>query len=321
MNIGGLDLLLRETDMREQVEARLLDFLGRNLQRAGEEIGAECPFVEDEADVESGGERAIDLGERGGVKALGAESRMIDARRLAERGMADGVSLDLGDMRFVIAERAQSFGRGAVDDFEIAAARQLLELHQSEIGLDAGRVAIHHEADRAGRRDNRDLRIAIAVLFALRQRLAPDAARRLRQAGPGDARLFDRGMIERRRRHRQRFIAGGMALGGARVVSHHAQHWRGIGLMAGESAKLGGHFGRGGIGAPRHDRRQRAADRARFVAVIGDAARHQQPADIGEAEAERAIIIGIARDFLGGKLRHRHRDFEDQRPQPHGVFV
>ena len=55
MDVGGLDLRLGEAESGEQVEARLLDAFGRDLQRPGEEIGAERPFVEDEADVEGAG--------------------------------------------------------------------------------------------------------------------------------------------------------------------------------------------------------------------------------------------------------------------------
>ena len=255
------------------------------------------------------------------IEAPGAQRRVVDARRLAERGVADGVGLDLADRRFVIAERAQSLGDRAVDDLEIAAARQLLELHQREIGLDAGGVAIHHQADRAGRSDHRHLRVAIAMPLAAIERLAPQPARRRRQAGPGGARLVERGVVERRRRHRQRVIAGGLAVGGERVVADDAQHRGGVALVLGERAELGRHFGRGGVGAAGHDRRKRAADRPPLVAVIGNAAGHQQPADIGVAEAERAEVVGVARDLLGRELRHRHRDFEREGPQPHGVLV
>ena len=98
---------------------------------------------------------------------------------LAERGVADGVGRSISAIcRFVVAERAQRLGHGAVDDLEIAAAGELLELDQREIGLDAGGVAIHHQADRAGRRDDRDLRVAIAV----RSRRAPSASRQTARA-------------------------------------------------------------------------------------------------------------------------------------------
>ena len=46
-------------------------------------------------------------------------------------------------------------------------------LHEREIGLDAGGVAIHHEADGAGGREHGDLRILVAEFFAERERVVP----------------------------------------------------------------------------------------------------------------------------------------------------
>ena len=63
-----------------------------------------------------------------------------------------------------------------VDDLEVAAAGQLLELHQREVGLDAGGVAVHHQADGAGRRDHGGLGVAVAVLLAERDGVVPGAA-------------------------------------------------------------------------------------------------------------------------------------------------
>ena len=142
----------------------------------------------------------LDLGERGVGEALGAQRRGVDAGRLAERGVADGVGHDLGDLRLAVAERAQRLGHGAVDDLEIAAAGELLELHQREVGLDAGGVAIHHQADGAGRRDDRDLRVAIAVPLAERR-----ARRPRRRAAPL------RGRPRRRRPCRARHGRAGSA--------------------------------------------------------------------------------------------------------------
>src|SRR5476651_132655 len=53
-----------------------------------------------------------------------------------------------------------------VDDLEVTAASELLELDEGEIGLDAGGVAIHDQADGAGRGDAGDLGVAEAVLLA-----------------------------------------------------------------------------------------------------------------------------------------------------------
>ena len=53
----------------------------------------------------------------------------------------------------------------------------------------------------------------------------------------------------------------------------------------------------------------------------GNARRHQQAADVGVAEAKRAVFVRELRDLLARKLRHHHRDFEHDGPQPDGVLV
>ena len=68
----------------------------------------------------------------------------------------------------------------------------------------------------------------------------------------------------------------------------------GVGLVAVEGAELARHFGRGRIGDAGHDGGEGGADGAAFRAVIGNAGRHQEAADIGVAKAERAELVGIA---------------------------
>jgi hypothetical protein len=62
---------------------------------------------------------------------------------------------------------------GVVDDLDHAAADELLVLDEGEVGLDAGGVAVHHEADGAGGREDGDLRVAVAVLFAVGESAVP----------------------------------------------------------------------------------------------------------------------------------------------------
>ena len=83
----------------------------------------------------------------------------------------DGVDLVVG-----IAELEERGGHGVIDDLDHAAADQLLVLDESEIGFDAGGIAIHHEADGAGRREDGDLRIAVAMLLAMGESLVPAIA-------------------------------------------------------------------------------------------------------------------------------------------------
>ncbi len=64
VRVGGLDLGLGEAERGQEIEARRLVALGRDLERLGERLDAERPFVEDEADVEGGAKRGLDLVDR-----------------------------------------------------------------------------------------------------------------------------------------------------------------------------------------------------------------------------------------------------------------
>ena len=150
-----------------------VELLVGEAERLLQAVGAERPLVEDELDVEGGRQRRVDRGDLLVGEALGLERAGVDGGRLVEGAVADGIGVDLGDLALGIAERAQRLGHGAVDDLEVAAAGELLELHQREVGLDAGGVAIHDEADRAGRRDHGRLRVAVAVLLAERDARGP----------------------------------------------------------------------------------------------------------------------------------------------------
>ena len=70
------------------------------------------------------------------------------------------------DLGVVVAELAERHRHRPVDDLEHPAAGQALVLDQRDVGLDPGRVAVHHEGDRAGRREDGHLAVAVAVLAA-----------------------------------------------------------------------------------------------------------------------------------------------------------
>src|SRR4029079_10860620 len=78
---------------------------------------------------------------------------------------------DLADLLRAIAELAEGRRDGLVDDLEEALADELLVLDESDVRLDPGRVAIHHEGDRAGGGEDGDLGVAIADLLAESERL------------------------------------------------------------------------------------------------------------------------------------------------------
>ena len=62
-----------------------------------------------------------------------------------------------------VAEPTELARHRLVDDGHRTAADQLLGLDQTEVGVDAGGVGVEHEADGAGRREHRGLRVAYAV--------------------------------------------------------------------------------------------------------------------------------------------------------------
>ncbi len=241
---------------------------------------------------------------------------MCDAAGLGfQRAVTNRIGDHVVDLRLIVTHIAQGFGHAAIDDFEVAAARQFLELHQCEIGFDAGCIAIHHQTNCSGRRDDGGLRVAEAKIFAHGKRIVPCALRRFGQIILNNCR-----QIERHGQGGQRFIAFGFAVCRAAMIAHHFQHGVPVRREFGEGAKLARHLRRCCIGHARHGGADSASDGAPFAAVIGDARSHQQPANIGKAQTQRAVIIGQLRNFLGRELRHRYRNFQHDGPQPHGMF-
>ena len=80
-------------------------------------------------------------------------------------------------------------GDRLVDDLEVAAAGQLLELDQGEVGLDPGGVTVHQQADGPGRREHGGLGVAVAVLLAQLQGQVPRRAGCCEQVGRAHARV------------------------------------------------------------------------------------------------------------------------------------
>ena len=115
----------------------------------------------------------------------------------------------------------------------IAAAGQLLVLDQRDVRLDAGGVAVHHEADRAGRRQHRRLGVAEAVL----------------RAGAKASSHTSRAASQQILRAR----ALGSILSSALAVHlHHAQHRLAVLLVAGERARPPRQLARWRVGLPVH---------------------------------------------------------------------
>ena len=68
--VGGLDLRAGEAEVAQQVEGRVAQLLGGDAEDLGAELLAEGPLVEDEADVEGGGERRLELRDLGLAEAV-----------------------------------------------------------------------------------------------------------------------------------------------------------------------------------------------------------------------------------------------------------
>ncbi|MPL92618.1 hypothetical protein SDC9_38730 [bioreactor metagenome] len=314
--VRRVDLRLGETEVAQHVEGRVVQLLDRDAQRLRAEILAQRPLVEDEADVEGRGQCRLDLLDLGRAETMADERGAVDARAIAQGSVADRIADDLLDLRRGIAERFEGRGHRAVDDLEVAATGELLELHQGEIGLDARRVAIHHQADGARGRDHRDLRVAEAMRLAKRQRLVPGRFRQRDQRRVGTVRS-----IERHRLHFEPLVARRAPMRRGAVVADHPQHVGGVLRMAREGAQLGRHLGRGRIGDAGHHRGERRAQRPALVRVVAKPHGHQQPADVRVTETQRAEVIGALRDLLARELRHQHRDLERDRPQPGGMHI
>ncbi len=174
-----------------------------------------------------------------------------------------------------VAQLGQRPGHRLVDDRHRAAAHQLLGLDQPEVGLDAGGVAVHEQADGAGRRQHARLRVAHAVGLGQLDRLVPGLLGRREQLG----------------RHEVLVDAGRLGL----VHAQDVEHRLGVLVEAGEGTHAGRGPGRGGVGVPG----QQGGDGRRpgppGVGVVGQALRHEQRAQVGVADAELAEAPRVSR--------------------------
>ena len=171
--VGGLDLLPGEAQRPQHLEAWLVELGHAQAQPLPAEGLAEREAVEGVLDVERGRQGRLEPCQRLVVEAARPKALVVHERRTVERAAANGVADDLVDLGLAVAQRLERLRDHAVDDLEVAAAGELLELDQREIGLDPGGVAVHDEADRAGGRYHRHLGIAHAVPLGGGGRLVP----------------------------------------------------------------------------------------------------------------------------------------------------
>ena len=182
--------------------------------------------------------------------------------------------LDLGGR---VAELREGHRHGVVDDLHQPAADELLVLHERDVGLDAGRVAVHHEADGAGRREHGGLRVPVAMFVAELDALVPHLLRVLEQI-LRHVRPID--VLER----------------GA-VLAHDAEHRFAVLLVAGERAAVVARDARRlRVGGAVHDGRDRRRIVAAGVAVVRQAARHQERAEVRVTQPERPVVVAVPPD-------------------------
>ena len=178
-------------------------------------------------------------------------------RRADDRLLGVDVGDDVGDLGVVVAEVAKRPRHGLVDDRHRPAADELLRLDEAEVGLDPGRVAVEHERNRAGRRQDRCLRVAHAVLLAVADRRLPRLLGGADDVGRHGVDALD-------------------ALGGIAVHAQDAEHVLLVGGEPGERAHPRRRAGRGGVGVTGHQRRDRRRPRPPGDGVVRQPEGHQQ---------------------------------------------
>ena len=165
-------------------------------------------------------------------------------------------------------------------------------LHEAQVGLDPGGVAVHEEADGAGGRQHGGLAVANADPLCERTGLEPGRAAGGHQGG----------------RH-----LGVQELCRITVHLQHAEHGLAVVLEAVERPHAVRQPGRGPVGVPGHHRRDGSGHRPTIVAVVGEAQGHEERTQVGVAQPQLSKgpggladglrrIVGVAdQDLLGGE--------------------
>ena len=231
-----------------------------------------------------------------------------------KRTGADAVAHDLVNLLGRVAEVDERWWDRRVDDLEVATTSQLLKLDEREVGLNARRVAVHHETDRAGRGDQGHLRITEAVHLAQGERAVGLVASYLEQFWLADAGVDTVG------HHGQALVLGGRrCVGRATMVAHDAQHVVLVAVVGVECPVLGSQLGAGRERGEVHDRADCATEGHGLRRVVRDATLHREGAEVGVAQSERAVEVRTLSDLAAWELCHQHGDLEHDRPEPTGM--
>ena len=99
---------------------------------------------------------------------------VLEPGRAFDRPLFVHVVHDPVNFRLGVAQAPERERDGLVDDLDRSAADELLVLDEREVRLDTRRVTVHHEADRAGGREDGDLPVLVAGLLTGFERRVPD---------------------------------------------------------------------------------------------------------------------------------------------------
>ena len=272
------------------------------VDRLGDGAGEEWLRGGHHVDVRAVAEAALPAhGLKGAIKdadVFGAEPTFD---RLTVRfDVFDGVVFvdvadDRFDLRLAVAELLQGGADGLVDDFQHAAAGEELVFDQGDVGLDAGRVAVHEEPDGSGRGVHGDLGVAVALFFAELQGGVPDLAGLFEKIPEliGGLDVLDRVTVELDDLKHGIHVVRGDGL----------FHAAGPGVfVAGEGPGDGGDAGALFVGVSGHDGGDRAGEGAALGTFVAVAVAHDERAEVGVAEAEGAEDVAVFRDVLGRVL-------------------
>ena len=202
-------------------------------------------------------------------------------------------------LRVLVPELGERHRHSLVDNLHQAAADELLVFDQRDVRLHPGRVAVHHEADCAGRRQHGCLGVPIAVLLAEVDRLVPGI--------PG-------GVVQGRRD-----VRGIDARHGVAVLAHHAQERLAVAVVPGERpAVVPRDARRLRVGLTGHERGDRGRVVTPLVAVVGQPLRHEQRPQVRVAEPQRTVIVTVAADRFRRIARIVDKDLLGRNQGPDG---
>ncbi len=110
MVVGRVDIFLGEPKGFQQVECWIVQLFRWDTKDLGAEFFAQRPLVEHKADVEGLRQRRVNLGQFVRAKAVAHKRGVVDARRVADGAVTDGIGDDLFDLGRAVAQLFKAAG-------------------------------------------------------------------------------------------------------------------------------------------------------------------------------------------------------------------